>query len=67
MAQRNNKPVIIDGEWTEVPSDARLSEVVGSEVESVSTDSGQIISRSQFRNTPVPDGFERNLQRVQKG
>jgi hypothetical protein len=66
MAKRQ-KPVVIDGIFTEVPIDARLSDVVGSEVESVSTDYGEVINRNQFRNVPVPDGFERNLQRVQKG
>jgi hypothetical protein len=65
MAQR--KPVIIDGEFRVVPDDALLSDVVGPEVESVSTLEGAIIPRDRFRHMPVPQGFERQLQRVQKG
>jgi hypothetical protein len=65
MAER--KAVIIDGEYEVVPSDARVADLVGPEVESISTSSGEIFSRDQFRNLPVPAGFERQLQRVQKG
>lgn len=65
MATR--KPVVIDGEFTEVSSSAKLSDVVGPEVSSVSTSAGQVIPRAEFARWPVPDGFERNLTEQRKG
>ena len=63
----NRKPVIIDGEFTEVSSDARLDEVVSPDVESVMTAGGHIIPRADFARRAVPDGFETNLTRQVKG
>lgn len=64
MATR--KPIVIDGEFTEVPTKAVLSDILGPEVDSVLTDDG-IIDRAQFRNQLVPERFERQLGRVNKG
>ena len=65
MAQR--KPVIIDGEFTEVSSSALLSDVARPDVESVMTSDGRIINRSDFARYPVPAGFETNLTPQVKG
>jgi hypothetical protein len=62
----DNKPVIIDGEYQLVPANARLSDVVGPEVQSVLTYEG-IIDRDDFDAVPLPDGFERQIGHVQKG
>ena len=65
MAQR--KFSVIDSEFREVSPTARISDVVGPEVESVSTSDGRVIHRSDFARYPVPDGFERNLSQQVKG
>ncbi len=65
MAQR--RPIIIDGEFHEVPSSARLSDVTRPEVESVLTSDGRVISRADFGRWPAPDGFETNLTQQVKG
>jgi hypothetical protein len=65
VAQR--KPVIIDGEFTEVSPSARLSEVTRPDVKSVLTSEGRIIPRADFARWPVPDGFETNLTAQVKG
>ncbi len=64
MATR--KPIIIDGEYTEVAKTATLLDVVGPEVDSVLTDDG-IIDRAQFRNQLVPERFDRQIGHVNKG
>jgi hypothetical protein len=64
MATR--KPTIIDGEFTEVPTKATLGQILGPEVDCVLTDHG-IIDRDQFRNQLVPERFERQIGRVNKG
>lgn len=61
------KPTIIDGEFTSVPSGAKLADVVPPAVNSVLTDSGKLIPRSEFASTPIPDGFETNLSAINKG
>ena len=65
MAQRRS--VIMDGEYRVVSSDARLSDIAPAHAQSVLTSDGQIIDRSAFAQYPVPDGFETNLTRQQKG
>ncbi len=65
MAQR--KLTVIDGEFHEVSPSARLADIAGPDVQSVSTADGQIIHRSDFARHPVPDGFERNLTQQVKG
>jgi hypothetical protein len=65
MAQR--RPIIIDGEYSEVPSSARLLDVTPPNVQSVLTSDGQIISRADFARHPAPDGFETNLTPQVKG
>jgi len=64
MATR--KPIIIDGEYSEVPTTATLMDVVGPNVDSVLTDEG-IIDRAQFRNQLVPERFDRQIGHVNKG
>lgn len=61
------KPIIIDGEFTTVPSNAKLSDVVPPATSSVLTDNGKLIPRSEFATTPIPDGFETNLSAINKG
>lgn len=61
------KPIIIDGEYTTVPSNSKLVDVVSPTATSVLTDSGKLIHRSEFASTPIPDGFEQNLSAVNKG
>lgn len=65
MAQR--KPVLIDGDYRVVSSDARLSDIAPPQAQSVLTSDGQIIDRSAFARYPVPDGFETNLTPQVKG
>lgn len=65
MAQR--KPVLIDGDYHLVSTDARLSDVAPSQAQSVLISDGQIIDRSSFARYPVPDGFETNLTPQVKG
>lgn len=65
MAKR--KPVIIDGEYTEVASDAKLADVVLPEVQNVVTTGGHLIPRSEFARRGVPEGFETNLTQQVKG
>jgi hypothetical protein len=65
MASR--KPVVIDGEYRMVTSDARLSDVTSPDVQSVVTSDGQLIARGDFARWPVPEGFETNLTPQVKG
>jgi len=65
MATR--KPVIIDGIFKEVSSDAHLDDIVSPEVQSVTTAGGHVIPRSAFARHGIPDGFETNLTPQMKG
>lgn len=61
------KPVIIDGEYTSVPSSAKLVDVVSPLASSVVTNEGNLVPRSAFAETPVPEGFQTNLSGINKG
>ena len=65
MAQR--KPIVIDGLVTEVREKSTIADVVSPDVNSILTSDGQIVTRDQFRQVPVPDGFETNLSYINKG
>jgi len=65
------KRSIIDGEIVDVPASARLADVVGPEVSSISMidlNSGhtQLVPRSRF-DMAVPAGFTTNLTPISKG
>jgi hypothetical protein len=61
------KPVLIDGKLRTVAEDARIIDVVPEEVKTVVTRGGELISREDFARVPVPQGFETNLSRINKG
>jgi len=65
MAQR--KPVVVDGEFTEVPVKATVADVVPRDVTSIFTPDGRLITRDDFARVPVPAGFETNLSPINKG
>lgn len=65
MARR--RPVLIDGDYRVVSSEARLSDVVQPGVSSVLSSDGAVIPRSEFARHAVPDGFETNLAPLVKG
>jgi hypothetical protein len=64
---RPTKPVVIDGKFAVVPSEAKLADVVPPNAVSVLTDSGKLVPRSEYATTPIPDGFETNLSSINKG
>jgi len=61
------RPVIIDGEFREVPAHGSLAGIMPDDVMSVRTDQGALVTRDRFANTPIPDGFQANLSRINKG
>jgi hypothetical protein len=65
MAQR--KPVMIDGEYRVIPSDASLAEIASPQAQSVLTSDGQVVHRGDFARWAVPDGFETVLSPMVKG
>jgi len=60
------KPVVIDGEFTQVTGKS-LADVVAPDIVSITTREGKLIPRDQFERTPIPDGFETNLSAINKG
>jgi hypothetical protein len=64
MAKR--KPIMIDGEIREVETDLTLADIVAPEVQSVVTHNG-LIPRSEFKQVPIPEGFEQNLSGINRG
>ncbi len=65
MAQR--KPIVIDGAVKDVSSKSTITDLVPREVMSVVTNEGKLIPRSHFSQVPLPDGFETNLNTINKG
>ena len=63
----DSRTVIIDGAIREVPQCAPLAAVVPTEVATVRTDEGALITRDQFARVPIPQGFETNLSAINKG
>ncbi len=65
----SKKPLIINGEVQEVPSDAKtIADVtLPSDVTSVITRDGEIVPRSRFAQVPLPQGFDANLSQINKG
>lgn len=61
------KPIVIDGEVREVKSSAKVIDVVPEDVSSIVTHEGTLIPRSEFKNVPVPQGFQTNLSAINKG
>lgn len=61
------KPILIDGEYREVKSTARIIDVVPEEVTSIVTHDGALIPRSEFSRVAVPEGFQTNLSAINKG
>ena len=65
MAQR--KPIVIDGAVKDVSYKSTITDLVPREVMSVVTNEGKLIPRSHFSQVPLPDGFETNLNTINKG
>jgi len=63
----NRKPILIDGEFTQVADLATLDQVVSPEVRSITTRDGTLVPRARFAQTRVPPGFDTNLSEVNKG
>ncbi len=61
------RPVVIDGEFREVPAHGSLASIMPVDVMSVRTDQGALVTRDHFATTPIPDGFEANLSQINKG
>lgn len=65
MAER--KPVVINQIPTQVDGNATISDVVPINVTSILNRQGQVIPRSDFERTPLPESFETNLTEIDKG
>ncbi len=65
MAKR--KPVVIDGEFREVPETSTLAGILPANVVSVVTGRGELAPRGRFAQVPVPEWFQRNLSAINKG
>ena len=61
------KPIVIDGEYVNIGTAAKLADVVPAEVSSIVTHDGELISRADFARVPVPQGFQTNLSAINKG
>ena len=61
------KPIVIDGEVREVNQSSKVVDVVPDDVTSIVTHGGTLIPRSEFKNVPVPEGFQTNLSIINKG
>ena len=65
MAKR--KPIVIDGKVSRVDDKSTLVDVLPEDVRSVTTHGGELIPREKFTSVPVPEGFDTNLSRINKG
>ncbi len=65
MAKR--RPIVIDGEVTEVPINATLSQILPPEVKSVTTSNGQLVNRRDFERTDIDPNLRLNYTEVVKG
>lgn len=64
MAKR--RPIVIDNEVKEVPADATLNQILPPEVKSVTTSTGQRVSRKDFDRTPIDPNMRLNYTELEK-
>jgi hypothetical protein len=65
MAKR--KSITIDNDIIDVAETATVADVAPAGAKSIMTNTGQLIPRERFSQTPVPAGFETNLTAINKG